>query len=709
MTQGKSRIPEPMSIKKLIQYQWLTKLTKPAVIATPIPQLSPLTMHIGQTSAKHVFANGKTGLPAIKSTVWGYGAAKNAITYPGPTLEAIAGVLTQVKWGNCLPLAIGPAKLKHPFVMPPKDAIPGGSMMARYDVGHTAVHLHGAHLEWTSDGYPMRHPDMPAPKVSVLRPGGQVTFDYPNTQAGGATLWYHDHTMDMTARNVYAGLAGAYLLRHKDEADVFSPLIDLEKFEFPLIIQDRSFTKEGELLYGDASYLTLRKSKRQIANNTTRPDVIPAPSPEFKGQAFVVNGVLWPHMDVEPRAYRFRVLNGCNSRMVAMRVSPESASMPGSPERSLNTAPGISILQIGADGGMFDQIVEINGLASNGASNTDGEKTLPPNLLILAPGERADIVIDFSKHAGKKLYLSNHATDSAPLGNGGDGVPDLPIDPKQQTTLVKATIKALGAIVQFRVNQQSPKELEQAKLNCILKKLAPANATPPTPADLDAATLKRAYRIVETPTSFQASDVNPSPKSSAQTYPPGRFGWKAITFQSVLGKLPFGPELLWAGARPSTGIGGVPAGGPKLENLDLTGNASAHRINGCWEIWEFYNDTGDVHPIHLHLSQFKIIDRQALTLYDSEHLRINNDRTTWVASHAVVQKPDTNESGWKDTVRVNPRDLTRILVKFDNGSDKTNRDYSGDFVWHCHLLEHEDMGMMRPLKIHPLTNNEECK
>jgi spore coat protein A, manganese oxidase len=122
-------------------------------------------------------------------------------------------------------------------------------------------------VPWTSDGYPIRVPGGIG-KKTVLRPGEREVFEYPNSQFGGATLWYHDHTMDLTSMNVYAGLAGAYLLRDEREKTLIS--FPKDKYEIPLIIQDRSFTNDGELLYGDADFLNKYLDSNPVIRKNNR-------------------------------------------------------------------------------------------------------------------------------------------------------------------------------------------------------------------------------------------------------------------------------------------------------------------------------------------------------------------------------------------------------------------------------------------------------
>lgn len=671
-----SNIPQPMAIATLLNYRWCTPISPNQIGFVPLTPAAELCMYIGQGT--HTFADrGNGGLPAITTPIWGYGLnGAGPFTYPGPTLVATAPVLPQppaaapvpacnVRWINML----GP-DAQHPFVHAPRDA-DASPMAGRYSVGHATVHLHGGHLGWKSDGHPVRRKGFSAvlrPRAAATASPSSIAFEYPNTQPGGATLWYHDHTMDLTAKNVYAGLAGGYLLRHPKEGQ--AGVLPEPPFEMPLIIQDRSFTADGQLLYADAAYLQARLDSQALGRSAIR-NLAP-PSPEFKGQAFCVNGKLWPCLDVERRAYRFRMLNGCNSRMVVLRLSRPD---PFAPNQADTAAPvgALALHQIGGDGGLLTAPVALEGrLVNNAWAGLSGDQ-----FLVLAPGERADVLVDFSAcEAGAKLYLSNHALEAtSPFGNAGDGA---------------SAAAGTEAVMQFRVLASPAQPMD---LSAIEKHLGSIGSMP---AYQPPAAPTHRYVLNEFPMVATANDAA-APRQPA----PGRFGWKAITFQTDLAN-PAQPGLLWAGAAPpltvlprpsdgsmTTGVGAVPQGGPAQDAQP------AHAINGLVELWELYNLSPDVHPIHLHLASFQVLAREDITEADVIARAPTSAKATPVPDGTGV---DANERGWKDTVRANSMQLTRILVRFDDAGD-SNRDYSGSFVWHCHLIEHEDMGMMRPLEI----------
>jgi spore coat protein A len=112
--------------------------------------------------------------------------------------------------------------------------------------------------------------------------------------------------------------------------------------------------------------------------------------------------------------------------------------------------------------------------------------------------------------------------------------------------------------------------------------------------------------------------------------------------------------------------------------------------NGTVEVWELYNLTGDTHPIHLHLVQFQILNRESITV----------DENGNATSIGPAREPDPNERGWKDTVRANPNEVTRIIARFGP--------FTGIYPWHCHILEHEDHDMMRPYEVLQNPNLDPC-
>jgi len=301
-------------------------------------------------------------LPPTK--LWGYESQ-----YPGPTIEALRGRPIAVQWDNCLPT-------QHIFDIDPHlhGATPPVPAV------RTVPHLHGARSESKSDGLP----------ENWFTPGQSARYRYQNSQPG-ATLWYHDQALGITRLNVYAGLSGFFLLRDEEESRMDLPSGD---YEFPLLLQDRALDDNGQLAYSP-TFDDGQKAPPHIWG------------PELFGNLPVLNGAIYPYLQVEPRPYRLRLLNGANSRFfnIFFNLAKRPTEIP-----SL-----VLFHQIGADGGLLQNPVALN-------------------KLLLAPAERADLIVDFSGLEGKIVTLSNDAP--APFPGWG---------------LIRPHHLALPELMQFRV------------------------------------------------------------------------------------------------------------------------------------------------------------------------------------------------------------------------------------------------------------------
>jgi spore coat protein A, manganese oxidase len=503
----------------------LTKYIDPLPIPPVAQQSAPghydMTMMQGTTQFS-------SQLPA--TPVWGYGGG-----YLGPTIEERTGNPITVTWFNNLPTT----HLLAPFI----DYTLDGAMQGP-DV-RAVTHLHGGHVAPDSDGGP----------DAWFLPGQQRTYDYPNDQ-DATTLWYHDHAMGITRLNPYAGLAGFYIVR-----DAYEDSLNLPKgaYEVPLVIQDKLFNTDGTLTYPGPGI--------------THPLWLP----EMFGDAIAVNGKLWPYLNVEPRKYRFRLLNGSNARFYSLTISGPAITKKVKLQTPFN--------QIGAEGGLLPT-------------------TATTNQLLIAPGERADVIVDFTNAAGLTLTLRNTAKAPYPAGAA----------PDPQTT---------AQIMQFRV---------AATANGPDTSVIPANPRPVAKLDPAQAAATRDIKMTEI--------IDP-----------------------VLDE-PFQLQLEDKMYRDPIDIF------PKL---------------GTTEVWQFINTTGDTHPMHLHLVQFQVLSRQSFDV--GAYLETGSLRLLGTA-----RAPDANEMGWKDTVRVDPGQVVRIIARFD---------HLGNYPVHCHILEHEENEMMRPFEVVP--------
>jgi spore coat protein A len=585
------------------------------------------------------------GAPA--TTVWSYGPGRSKRTdlasgyfYPAFTIENTWNKTTQVLWrnelvdamGNPLPhlLPVDPtlhwanpiglrdrrpnpadaAYWNHPYLNGPNGEYTGPVPMV--------THVHGAHTTEESDGYAEA---WYLPASAAMDPNivsatgtffdyfnnkyqagwtpGSVSFKYPNDQPA-TTLWYHDHTLGMTRLNVYAGPAGYWLIRGgPNDANLgyVAPGVGDNPLgngysEIPIVIQDRSFNADGSLFYPDnrAFFEGLTPAQLQIpftpdfGCNGQYSDVAPIWQPEFFGNMMVVNGRTWPYLEVEQTKYRFRFLNGCNSRFLILKTS--------------NNMP---FYQLGGDQGFLPAPEELN-------------------QLLMAPAERADVVMDFSNiPVGTEVTLLNFGPDE-PFGGGTPGVDFDAADPG-----------STGLVMQFRV---------------VGTNNVPTTGTIPTSlpakAALPASTVARQVSLneEESKTVFVSEDAS---------------GNTVLDCNSTE---PFGPTAALLGTL--AGGAGVP-----LPWMDPITELPAL---GATETWEIHNFTMDAHPIHVHLVHFEVVNREDAS--------------------GNVRLPEAWEQGpMKDTVIAYPDEITRIKATFD---------LPGYYVWHCHIVEHEDNEMMRP-------------
>ena len=293
------------------------------------------------------------------TTVWGYDGV-----YPGPAFDVQRDQTIHVQWRNELVDATE-QPLSH--FLPYDTSVHGAG--PQFPQARVVTHLHGGVTAAASDGFSEHwvSPDENAAPNGLGGPAGNALLTtYTNNQRA-AGMWYHDHAMGITRLNVYAGLAGPYLVRDAQEAALGLPSGD---YEAPLIFQDRSFYENGELFYPDGG-------------SPSNPSQVPF----FLADANVVNGMVWPFLEVEPRKYRFRMLNGANSRSYDLSLEPD----PG----AAVTGP-VTLSQIGTDGGFLTTRVD--------RLNID-----------MAPADRADVVVDFSQfNVGDTLRLMNSGLGAAP-------------------------------------------------------------------------------------------------------------------------------------------------------------------------------------------------------------------------------------------------------------------------------------------------------
>lgn len=513
---------------------------------------------------------------SLKTTVWGFGIP-GSVTYPGPTFEINQGVPVNVRWLNNLPMhhllpMDTTVHLAHPHL-----GIP------------VVVHLHGGHTESASDGLPDAWFTQGFEEKGHAFVKEEYHYDNGNE---ASTLWYHDHTLGITRLNVYAGLAGFYLVRDANETALRnSGILPSSNYEREIVIQDRMFTNDGALfLPSDGEF-------------PGAPE--PSAYPEFFGDFILVNGAAWPFMSVEPRKYRFRLLNGSDSRFYVLRFGDNTP-----------------FLQIGTDNGLLDKPVELHEL-------------------ILAPGERAEVVLDFSGMApGTQIVCTNRGPDEPYRGLNPDGS----LNNGMGGMLEPADELSTGQIMQFVVDLPL-----SAELNATLQPNTPLRQQPIEP--------------------LNTAGVNVR---------------KLVLFEG---------EDQFGRLRPQLGIydPGSPLNGSLLFEEETTEIIPVNTT----EIWEVYNATEDAHPIHLHLASYQILNRQR---YEGGAEAVGVDPLEGGTKQVLIleglegqpRDPEPNERGWKDTGVMLPKEVTRIAAHFDR---------LGGYVWHCHILSHEDHEMMRRLEV----------
>lgn len=503
-------------------------------------------------SSTHVFHRDLGPTPTF-----GYGGA----TYLGPTILARRGnPVTFVARNRLGPHVVGVDQELHG-----PDAYGDDETAPR-----VSLHFHGGYTDPDSDGYP----------EDTFIPGEDHVYHYANDQQPGST-WYHDHALGITRLNVYAGLAGFYLIQQGDAEAGLPP----NPFDIPLAIQDKTFLDPG---------------------NGTNPMYYPNPwEPEFFGNVPLVNGKVWPNLDVRRGLYRFRLLDGSSSRFYNLRFEP-----------------AVPFYLIGTDTGFVDAPVSLD-------------------RIVIAPGERADVLVDFSGlSAGDRVRLMN----------------DQPL-PEPAVSPVDDEGPFISEIMQFTA-------LRQRGFPARIPASLPSY---PAPA-ADAVVAERNLLLVEI-------------------------------------------------ADPDTGD-------PVMALLNNrrwdTSDIEDPTVNTL-EQWNLINLTEDTHPIHLHLVQFRLRNRQAIDagaylehVFGVDELTPDEVGTGDRPFPAVEDVPDVvlgsavgppgTEDGWKDTIQAHPGEVTRILVPFGAGAAAGvpfghTVTHTGEYVWHCHILDHEDHEMMLPYEV----------
>ena len=555
--------------------------------------------------------------------LWGYADVTTGVhRHLGPVIVAQRGTPVRLNLTNALPGV-------HPL---PVDVTLPGAELAQNRI---ALHLHGGHTPWISDGGPFSWFDptgtygasaISAPDMGAPAPG-TFNYYYPNDQSA-RLMWYHDHAIGITRLNAYAGLASGYVLRDLEEAALIASGA-IPSNEIPLIIQDKIFKTQADQwgVPGDLWYPSVYEPERWDVEEGGLTLPLPSCVPEFFGDTMLVNGVVFPSVELEQRRYRLRVLNACNARFCTLRLLyAKGTSFPDSTEPDLHQ-DGPAFEQIGTEGGFLPNPVVLDG--STRAT------------LLLAPAERADLIVDFANvPAGSILILYNDA--AAPFPAGDPDVDYHPLAHGRATPSDPGYGPNTRTLLQIVVRARTGPKDEHAPL-----RLPPSD--PPLLVPLGVTTLPPGA-IVRDLTLNEGSDAYGRLIQQLGTTDPTSSGYFGRNYEDA------------------------PTETPQA---------------GAVEAWRIFNLSGDTHPIHFHLVNVQIVSRQR---FDARRLRLSG----------TARPPDDNELGWKETVRMNPGECTTVVMKFDLPAapfavPPSPRTGGHEYVWHCHILEHEEHDMMRPL------------
>lgn len=690
------------------------------------------------------------GLPA--TTVWSYGSSLDPLTfnYPAYSVETTAGKTVKVRWindlkdvnGNYLPHILPVDQSLHwanpgqlPCMTPgqttdcmPHDAmIPPGLLLQPYTGPVPIVtHVHGAHVDPHSDGYPEAW-YLPTANniagfatkgrlfddVSGTNPGnlGYADFLYRNDQPA-ATLWYHDHTLGMTRTNVYAGPAGFWLIRGgaNDGATdgvtaqpavlpgpapasgnsatalntVGNPVRNAVR-EIPIVIQDRSFNNTGSLFYPASRNFFDGYPGPYTGSAPVSTDLAPIWNPEAFFNTIVVNGKTWPVLEVAPALYRFRLLNGSNARFLNLALFEvlKDSSMGIKQKNNAKLGREFPFFQIGGDQGFLPKVVMIQTgfvtpLPGNGTIPALVAAPNPQMALLMALAERADVIIDFRGLAnGTRVRMVNTAPD-APFG----GFPDAPAD--QSTT---------GQVMEFVVNTTmlnaagSSDATATPPRNLVLNAeqgLGTVSNTTPRKISLNEEMSGQVCATVTPSGTLKIVAVSPVLMTEAQimafcmatnpvSFPMGPKAAKLGVVNASNPAMPLGIPLNWDDMSGLSIMKSVTLQDGSAKQVQVSENPALNAV----EEWEIHNFTVDAHPIHLHQVRFEVVSRAPIP--------------------GIIPAPVSvgvlpGEKGFKDTVIAYPGEVTKVKARFD---------IAGLYVWHCHLLEHEDNEMMRPYVVGP--------
>jgi spore coat protein A, manganese oxidase len=538
----------------------------------------------------------------------------------GPTIVAASGVPIHVTWTNNLPPI-------DPSLLPIDNSIDKANVTEPGAIP-IVTHLHGGHSQAASDG----HPDAWFTRNNAeTGPAYQTaTYTYDNSQ-DAATLIYHDHALGYTPQNVYAGLGGFYLIRDANLNKLLTDqVLPSGANEIGMALQDHSFTADGKLYMPGRALDDPIPGTADTVADMLPPDYtgpLPTALPEFFGDFNLVNGMAWPKLDVVKGEYLFHYTNVSDSRFYDLQMSD----------------PNVKVTLVGVDGGLLKNAMII--------SDGDGVAEAGEDI-ILAPGDRIDLVVDFSNATGD-VILQNTGPAYEPfkgLGAASAGVVNaIPgVDPVGE--VMKFSVDPIAQGFHSKLFDNAADLMPNVVLNPDFKPISEASSTNTRKVGLYENTDEFGRILPLLGTAENTIDINGNPVMAG-----------ALFFHMPTTETP---------------------------------------LLGSTETWEIFNYTADAHPMHLHEVEYQVLGRFMMSQTDitgdgvvdqldyTAAADLNHDGLVNDIGSALALRPE--ETGSQDTSWVGPGEVLKIIQKFD---------LPGDYVWHCHILSHENNEMMRPLHV----------
>ena len=568
-----------------------------------------------------------------------------------------------------------------------------------------AIHLHGGLVPWTSDGGPF-HWFGPGSDTSGRTPGGTYGASwinwlpdytsipgtpvlsndiyYPNNQSA-RLMWYHDHAIGITRTNAYAGLATGYVIIDSADPEDVAVRSSYGLGEF-LVFQDKVFWNPANdpnfAIYspgatpGDMWYPYMYE-KQIWKLNGRKNTPIPSAIPEMFGDTMMVNGVCYPTQNVDATRVRLRTLNACNARFLNLKFVFENGAT-GEPQGGYlaPVAAPVDVWIIGTEGGYLPAAKQV---IAAGAPITG---TLTP--LLNGPAERLDLIVDFTQCANSNVLLYNDAPAPYPIGAPiFDWYPLAPGNPGA-AAIAAGFGPNTRTIMRFAVGLAATPPAIPALAGV---------SNPVLPTVVDA--VNGGLKLSATPGSI----VNHN--GVDYTYLPTT---QELTLNEVFDA--FGRLMQLVGTT-------VPLVKGTFGRTYLDAPTETAQY-GKIQIWNIYNLTADTHPMHVHLFNAMILRRRLFRTQGFSGIPVFK---------ALGRGPDAGEEGWKETFKMMPGECTTIAVLVEPplpGNVRTvqvtnaagtvftgtlpqsprlaAQGIPGDeYVWHCHILEHEEHDMMRPL------------